>query len=76
MSWNNGFSRNPVLKLQNKLGLFHIVLQEKSQKFSLTVLETQNCKIWIQNHKFLNLSGLCIMEDEKVFQVIVQIFKK
>ena len=28
--------------LQNKLGLFHIVLQEKSQKLSLTVLESQN----------------------------------
>ena len=41
MSWNIGFSRNLVLKLQNKLGLFHIVLQEKSQKFSLTVLESQ-----------------------------------
>ena len=24
------------------MGLFHIVLQEKSQKFSLTVLESQN----------------------------------
>ena len=42
MSWNIGFSRNLVLKLQNKLGLFHIVLQEKSQKFSLTVLKSQN----------------------------------
>ena len=42
MSWNIGFSRNLVLKLQNKLGLFHIVLQEESQKFSLTVLESQN----------------------------------
>ena len=42
MSWNIGFSRNLVLKLQNKLGLFHIVLQEKSQKLSLTVLESQN----------------------------------
>ena len=42
MSWNIGFSRNLVLKLQNKLGLFHIALQEKSQKFSLTVLESQN----------------------------------
>ena len=41
MSWNIGFSRNLVLKL-NKLGLFHIVLQEKSQKFSLTFLESQN----------------------------------
>ena len=42
MSWNIGFSRNLVLKLQNKLGLFHIVLQEKSQKLLLTVLESQN----------------------------------
>ena len=42
MSWNIGFSRNLVLKLQNKLGLFRIVLQEKTQKFSLTVLESQN----------------------------------
>ena len=42
MSWNIGFSRNLVLKLQNKLGLFHIMLQEKSEKFSLTVLESQN----------------------------------
>ena len=42
MNWNIGFSRSLVLKLQNKLGLFHIVLQEKSQKFSLTVLESQN----------------------------------
>ena len=42
MSWNIGFSRNLVLKLQSKLGLFHIVLQKKSQKFSLTNLESQN----------------------------------
>ena len=42
MSWNIGFSRNLVLKLQNKLGLFHIVLQGKSQKLSLTVLESQS----------------------------------
>ena len=42
MSLNIGFSRNLVLELQNKLGLFHIVLQEKSQKFSRTVLESQN----------------------------------
>ena len=42
MSWNNVFSRNFVLKLKNKLGLLLIVLQEKSQKFSLTVLESQN----------------------------------
>ena len=42
MSWNIGFSRNQVLKLQNKLGIFHIVLQEKSHKLSLTVLQSQN----------------------------------
>ena len=42
MSWNIGFSRNLVLKLQNKLGFFHIVLQEKSQKFSLTCLESHS----------------------------------
>ena len=42
MSWNIDFSRNLVSKLQNRWGLFHIVLQEKSQRFSLTVLESQN----------------------------------
>ena len=42
MRWNYGFSRNLILKLQNKLGLFHIILQEKSQNFLLTVLESQN----------------------------------
>ena len=70
MSWDLDFSKNHVLKLQNKLRVFHIVLQEKSQKLSLTVLESQilpKLLIWIQNHKFLNLSGDCIMEDEKYF---------
>ena len=42
MSWNNGFSRNLDLKLHNKLGLFHIVLEEKSPKFLLTFIESQN----------------------------------
>ena len=42
MSWNIGFSRNVFLKLHNKLGLFHIVLEEKSQKISLTIIESQN----------------------------------
>ena len=42
MSWNIGFSRNLLLKLHNKLGLFHIVLEEKSQKMSLTIIESQN----------------------------------
>ena len=36
------FSRNLLLKLHNKLGLFHIVLEEKSQKISLTIIESQN----------------------------------
>ena len=42
MSWNIGFLRNLLLKLHNKLGLFHIVLEEKSQKNSLTIIESQN----------------------------------
>ena len=42
MSWKNDFSRYLVLKLQNNLELFHIVLEEKSEKFSKTVLESQN----------------------------------
>ena len=37
-----GFSRNLILRFHNKLGLFHIVLEEKSQKFSLTIIEPQN----------------------------------
>ena len=32
--------------LQNKLGFFHIVLQEKSKKLSLTILESQNLPKW------------------------------
>ena len=42
MSWNIGFSRNLLLNLHNKLGLFHIVLEEKSQKLSLTIIKSQN----------------------------------
>ena len=42
MSWNIDFSRNLLLKLHNKLGLFHIVLEEKSQKISLSIIESQN----------------------------------
>ena len=42
MSWSIGFSRNLLLKLHNKLGLFHIFLEEKSQKISLTIIESQN----------------------------------
>ena len=42
MSWNVGFSRNSIFKLQNKLGFFHIVLQEKPQKIPLTIIESHN----------------------------------
>ena len=42
MSWNIGFSRNLILKLHNKLGPFYIVLEEKSQKISLIIIESQN----------------------------------
>ena len=42
MSWNTGFSRTLVLKLREKLQFCHTVLQEKSQKFSVKVLESQN----------------------------------
>ena len=42
MSWNIGFSRNLLLKLHKELGFFHIVLEEKSQKISLTIIESQN----------------------------------
>ena len=44
MSWNIGFSRNLILKLHNKLGLFYIVLEEKSQKTPLTIIESQNLR--------------------------------
>ena len=42
MSWNIGFSRNSILKLYNKLGFFHIVLEEKCKKKLLTIIESQN----------------------------------
>ena len=42
MSWNIGFSRNLLLKLHNKMGFFHTFLDEKSQKVSLTIIESQN----------------------------------
>ena len=42
MSWNIGFLRNLLLKLHNKLGLFHYVIEKKSQKISLTIIESQN----------------------------------
>ena len=32
MSWNIGFSKNLLLKFDNKLGLFHMFLQEKYLK--------------------------------------------
>ena len=42
MSWNIDFSKKLFLKLHNKLGLFYVVLQEKSRKISLTIIESQN----------------------------------
>ena len=42
MSWKIAFSRNLILKLYNKMGLFHIVLEETSQKILLTIIESQN----------------------------------
>ena len=41
MNWKIGFSENITLKFHNKFVIFHIVLKEKSEKFSLTVLESQ-----------------------------------
>ena len=45
MSWYIGFSRNLILKFHNKMGLFHIVLEEKSRKILLTIIESQNYKL-------------------------------
>ena len=42
MSWNIGNSRNLYLNMKNKLGLYHVVLSDQDQKFSLTILEAQN----------------------------------
>ena len=39
--WNIGFSRSLILKLQNKMGFFHNVLQDNSQKCLLTIIESQ-----------------------------------
>ena len=36
------FLRNLLLKLHNKLGLFHSLLEKKSQKRSLTIMKSQN----------------------------------
>ena len=42
LSWNIGFSVTLAENLKKKLGLFLIVQQEKPQKISLTVIESQN----------------------------------
>ena len=42
MSWNNGESRNILLKLKSKLGLYHVLLttpKTSPQKLTLTVVE-------------------------------------
>ena len=48
MRCNIGFSRKLILKLHKKLGVFHIVLEEKSQKISLTIIESQNLRSFAQ----------------------------
>ena len=75
---NNDFSRNLVLKLQNKLLLLNVILLKKSQNFLLTVFESQklpNFQALDTESKSLNLSGLCMMEYVKFFRVIAQTFK-
>ena len=59
MSWNFGFSRNLLLKLHNNLGFFHIVLEEKSQKISLTIIESQ---------KLPNLQNLDVDSQISLFE--------
>ena len=56
MSWNIGFSRNLVLKLQNELGLLHFVLQETSQKFYSNGFGISK---FTKTAKFLIITGLC-----------------
>ena len=62
MSWNIAFSRNLLLKFYNKLGLFHIVLEEKSQNISLIIIESQN---------FPNLQNLDVDSQISHFQWIM-----
>ena len=62
MSWNIDFSRNLYLKLHNKLGLFHIVLEEKSRKISLAIIESQ---------KLPNLQNLDIDSEIALFEWIL-----
>ena len=59
MSWNIGFSRNLVLNLQKKLGLFHIVSQKKSLNFSITVSESQI----LSNLQDLNTKSLIFLYE-------------
>ena len=43
MSWNIGDNRNLFLKLETKLGLYHVELNSKDspEKITLTLVETQ-----------------------------------
>ena len=44
MSWNIGYNRNLFLKLESKLGLYHVVLttpKTSPEKHTLTVVENQ-----------------------------------
>ena len=57
MKWNIGFSKNLILKLQNKLGFFHIALQEKFQKLSLTVLQNSDTESQISQYEWTLQNG-------------------
>ena len=43
MSWNNGDNRNLFLKLETKLGLYHVELKSKDspEEITLNLVETQ-----------------------------------
>ena len=57
MSWNIGDSRNFILKLKTKLGLYHVELRKPKdppEKFTLTLLETQqlpDCEKFDSKHE-------------------------
>ena len=57
MNWNIGFSRNIILELQNKLGIFHIVLEDKSQKkFTNNYRKTKFTKLAEFGRRLTNIS--------------------
>ena len=52
MSWKIGNSRNLYLNLKNQLGLYNVVLSNRDQKLSLTILEAHNLDIGSQISSF------------------------